>query len=86
MANKGKLLMAEVVKRFMSEADFKSFMEEYRNHLMRARNVQKPSDNDFRIAQHVRMSKSYSGTSKALGIPVHRVVGALGRVVAYQEN
>ena len=81
-----KSLQVEIIKRFIgSEKNLAEFLQQYAEARHLARGLNKPSQNDLRIASAVQKSKSVGRTAKELGISQYRVYGALARVSAYQE-
>lgn len=78
-------LQGEVIKRFMSDLEFATFQQTYREHLYKQKSVREPNEKDLRIASHFQKSQSYKTTAKELGVSTFYVMSAVGRAYAFKR-
>ena len=76
-----------VLERYMNADELKDFFERYRENLKHVggRGVPEPTQNDIRITSHVRKTKNYTETAKALNITTYKVISSVSRVSAWEK-
>ncbi len=80
-----KTIQTDVLRRFMSEADLKSFLSQYRDNLYRHKKVKQPNEKDIKVGNLFRKHLSYNAVAKLLGIPSHQVRASVGRLYAHKR-
>lgn len=75
----------DVIRRFITGENYKQFVEDYKNARLLNKILKEPSDNDKRIAQALKKTKSVSHCAKVFKIDAYQVYKSLARVEAWQK-